>query len=1147
MKFMKRKAFIIAAVMALVLTSCTREEIFPVSMEYGEPVNATLTIGVTPTPETVVTKASSGNDHSALNSLLLVFFDASYNFKTVLDTASGDLTLGSSSTETESNTYGNSGVQYTAEFTIASGTYYVVGIGNYTGVTNWTGSADGSTTFATYLSTVLADLANGDLTYTQFLDKIFYVSYSSFINQGLTPTFNTDAVLLTGCNSITVPTSEGAATNPDDNTKAGELELYRGIANIEFNVTQTYNKGIDSEDGVSESDDNYGNIVTFTPSTYAVYNVPKGIRLNPSNSTEYSAAATGAADASYYYDTGSNIIGTVTSGTYTFNFFMPENIQAAGSNTTYATREAWSGTYDSNGKKNWTNAPTYATYVVISGTYTETDASGTTLKYRGTVSYTIHLGDFSQENSYNYGDFTVKRNYSYTYNITVRGVDDIITEVETSNDDDTSTFTENSPGAEGSIYALNDESYYYVLDSHFEQVILSYNLSLIVAAANASLANYTNDLTAEDKAIGENIILQVESPFQSGTVTLNPYTIYAEAVANSEDPDDAKSEALDGVADYKWIEFWPQSDKTIAAYPGVPAWNGGTNNTTTNNSYLMDAYDVCVAIGKAVKILMNNGTLTTGTSSACDNIILSDADEDGTVDHAYFTGFVDEYYYFNNPINGDAITWGDFADKDSRRMIISMNNDVSSDGNSSYNTVRSRIVQRSIQTIYDTEYASTLNGFGIETYNESGGSGYFGWNHSYTSSDTDGLLNFTYIFKAVTGYDLSSGSVSWSTYLQNGGWTSSVTAGNGADEREIPDVLYQSTVLNTADSTPGAWYACLSRNRDLDGDGYIDSDEIYWYLPAIEEYTLTMLGESALSNESRLYFGDKSTMVKDSYPSAYLADGAIYYSSSYGTSGNKRMFWAVERGSYAAEGSSYGGGSATDGYPQAPLRCARRLPTTLTDTDCEISEVCTIRLTDDGNYVADLRNYFEKEVYRTSRISSGLLNAHNEDDSENKLYYGFVVPKYDSEYEMDEDSYNFGSGYVRETLSDMMGLSSWTDPCGGYYEKEDGTDAGAWRVPNLSELIIISQNDQYLNPLYMGTTLNTETITDNPIACCTQFSNQDVRLGFRYVNSQLTCINLSSTTYSDGTNAAIWDYFITRCVRDATEDELNATAVTSSE
>ncbi len=469
-----------------------------------------------------------------------------------------------------------------------------------------------------------------------------------------------------------------------------------------------------------------------------------------------------------------------------------------------------------------------------------------------------------------------------------------------------------------------------------------------------------------------------------------------------------------------------------------------------------------------------------------------------------------EYYYVKHPIDATkTIDWGDFADQDDRAMIISLNTTTSSDKNSSYSTIHTSITQHSIQTFYDPAHADKLNGFGLETYNESPLCGTFGSSYDYSSSenDLDGLVNFKAIFNGTNGTD-AFGSVAWSNYLNTFGWTESVASGNG-DDRKLTDMYVASNF--------GAWYACLSRNRDLDGDGNIDETEVFWYLPAVEEYILLMLGENALTNQSHLFFGDKSTMTATGYPNDYLKYGALYFTSSRGSSQVKRIFWAAERAAYGKPGTA-GGYSG-----ELPLRCVRRLPVELEDHDCAISEICTIRTTnaDDptsGNYIADLSNYFENEVYRTSRIASGSLNPHNEDDVENKLYYGFVVP-------------TGSEGYITATQSTITNYDAGYNLCGDYYEKEDASDKGAWRVPNLSELIIISQNNTYLNPTGKGT-----SASDNGLSCCTQFSNQSVRLGFQYATN-ISCIGTSKSNYS----------YTIRCVRDATDDELtNSTVVTSN-
>ena len=56
------------------------------------------------------------------------------------------------------------------------------------------------------------------------------------------------------------------------------------------------------------------------------------------------------------------------------------------------------------------------------------------------------------------------------------------------------------------------------------------------------------------------------------------------------------------------------------------------------------------------------------------------------------------------------------------------------------------------------------------------------------------------------------------------------------------------------------WHACMTRNRDLDGDNIIDREEIRWVLASIDELTDLWIGESALPETAHLYQGDGTYM-----------------------------------------------------------------------------------------------------------------------------------------------------------------------------------------------------------------------------------------------------------------------------------------------
>lgn len=162
---------------------------------------------------------------------------------------------------------------------------------------------------------------------------------------------------------------------------------------------------------------------------------------------------------------GSKPTEQITVGTekknYNFYFYMLENVQPAKNKiTTYPEREKRVDTSD----RTFKNAPDKGTYVIVRGYYKGVrggESTDATDEVQGAVAYTIHLGDCSL-NTGSMDNFSVRRNSKYYYSITVNGVNSII--VEATTDD------ENQPGAEGDI--MKSTNNVYNLDAHFETVML---------------------------------------------------------------------------------------------------------------------------------------------------------------------------------------------------------------------------------------------------------------------------------------------------------------------------------------------------------------------------------------------------------------------------------------------------------------------------------------------------------------------------------------------------------------------------------------------------------------------------------------------------------------------------------------------------
>ena len=1086
----------LAAAAIFVISACTREEFDTNVIEEGKPVEATMTFSTNDIAETIVTKS---NSYSQLTSLLLFIFNSDGSkCEQIVETGDGSLDLSGSTVVSQ-------GIQYTAKFSTTTGTKRICALGNYISDNNWEhydmtgGGGDDFNPddqnrwgdFSKYVDELRREALDEGMSSAELGRSLFFLE-RGFSEYGNTPTFDDQQMIMTGADVITIDENGNVTGSLNSD---GNLYLERCIADIQFNIQQEYKKS-------------NGNTITFNASNYYVYNIPGGTRLAPGRGIEENA---NESYREFYFDGTRKPISSAEGNVYSFQFFMPENIQETlttddfivTDNSGYQLREKWNPDGTDQAKpthKLWENAPLNATYVVIEGQYTEMD-SNNELVYTGNVSYTIHLGNFGPGN---WGNFTVERNHRYIYTVTVKGVDNIAVEAKTDE--------ENQPGAEGSIISTSGTTRTYSLDAHFEQVLLEYNLSEIASAALETQKSNTGLSDAE--AISEHLIVSIETPFQDGLRELRPYSTFMKYYTENKDYatalQKAKAEDLDKL-DYKWVEFWPQTaDGTnLESYPGLPSWKSPYGRDSKDNShYLLDVYEACVKMGQVVEKIMNapdNPDITYYESGRDPSGIRGESAEDDRgitvfrswtgnsyTYYARFTGFVDEYYYTSNPVTGANISWGSFANVPQRRMLISMDVQTSADGNSSLSNVHTNISQRSMQTFYNTN-ATGLNAFGLETYNETPLSRY-GTPKANGTSDTDGRSNqWSMIGSGNRDYD-------WNYYIyaSDNGHKSNVTG-----IRKLTNAYREGENNN---NIVRAYYACMSRNRDLDGDGRIDNDEVRWYLPAINEYLRIGMGSISMSNESNLYIGDKSEMRRGSdtngdgwpdndnwYPENYFGDGALYHTSTDG----KETFWAVEKGAY---------GATTNG--DIPIRCIRHLPAD-PDNDTPADPMYDLYRIANGSYLLDFRDKFDNNMYRPTRTNSQ-LNEHDEDDLQNRFYDGLVI------------SGTAQSGTAR--LNAILNIdNNKTNPCAEYYEGSENdpvSGKGRWRVPNLAELTIMASNPAVLlngSPDYVYSS--------------TRFSNEKVRVAFRYDGTQISCLGDEGERV-DGNH---WVNY--RCVRDATDQD----------
>lgn len=498
---------------------------------------------------------------------------------------------------------------------------------------------------------------------------------------------------------------------PGENKLDGIIRLRRSVAKITFKFVN----GSHTIAGTGTTAH-----VTFKPESYGLYEYSRSCTLmerdNWKDDFPYKGDTKVSETNRFHNGSDFPVIGSQ------FEFYMPENAQTGnvkGDPTkgwTYFNREE----RESNGKTNPTQeqynefryAPKHGTFVAVKGTISIPEEN-----YSGDVTYYIHLGNFTNKP----GDFTVRRNYHYTYTITVNGVDNIIAEAKATDG------SEIQPGAEGNITHTTDAYLDVRLDSHYETVLLK-------VKADVDAGTYA---------------VRVNSPYSKNVM-----------VKSTDSPTDFDAKKKD--LDYDWIRFGkPAANKGYISYPGA-----GEDKTT-------DIFGLITDLQNKTEKYWLKGTYTEpGQTTAKDYYY--------TI--AYVNEY---YYEDKMPADdaGKTAELKKFINADDRTMSVILGPNVfeSKDGHSTYTDLTHgffNISQRSIKTFYDL---SVANPFGIEQIEETAATKNYKINYSLGNwnnydkdkSDTDnGYLNIPDRF--------TNGSSSWNSYISNGFYQSVALSNNYA-------------------------------------------------------------------------------------------------------------------------------------------------------------------------------------------------------------------------------------------------------------------------------------------------------------------------------------------------------------------------------
>lgn len=874
----------------------------------------------------------------------------------------------------------------------------------------------------------------------------------------------------------------GINLNIDDEGKIERvgvnLDLKRVDAKIKFNLT------VDIEEAVDGT-------VLFDNMAYRVHRVPDITFLFPKDKgqgdgQEWDAAAIAEAqspDSGYscMLDDNYQTFDTTRVNGGTFAFYLRENRpnpkkritpeEQGDWSTLYAMREAWPGGEENpvdevsnrvpvHGRR-FTYAPDNATFVEISGdlSYTRTAADGSEEEVFGSVTYIVHLGETgnapNDEEAVN--NYDVRRNVSYIYNMRITGINNFVVEVTQGE--------ERRPGAEGDITVSSTRQ--VTMDAHYGRVLLELDKTSIEQGASWSVRT----------PIGE-----VRYDTVTGLIN-SPY-------------------------DYKWVLFAVNADFGVGSdrmvkFPGVQAYDGGVQFFEDMNA---DELKEAIANDRGNYSYLGLGTTYTFKDyieshdrdnywyryrrNLTDNACLLDVNqlvhylewslrhnpdifgEDGKV---AVTAFCDEYTYIYDPQIEDYIhpgqsvanmgdkdrrllLWKNYVDADSRVMNITpmATTEYSPDGNTSLTNSYITISQNSIKTIYNPDNTDTA--WGLETTNETGklthvtSTGIDTDNRrehgKRTNTLSDGRTNFLNFWVEGNDNDNAQGKIRWTAAM-----TVSKDVENGNDLSED----YRN-----------ALYACITRNRDLNGNDIIDADEIYWYLAARDQLTGLWIGQGALDDEAWMYNGD-GTEPNHFVTSSHRNEGGQYW-----------ILWAEE-------GASLGGLriSGDDKYNDSQgealpydYRCVRNLGIDIAEEEAPQHFAEISNRFDNGNrdyYTIDV-SVINSRALRSSPDDGINLPFDNERSQNNTPFISFDVRTENDRYEMNWIE-------MRDNINNNI------NPC-----------PSGWRVPNQREFLIMMS---FGNNLGLGTGDYDDLAIATSFSFCGVASYGDNRYGFYYDSGNL--------------------------------------------
>lgn len=840
------------------------------------------------------------------------------------------------------------------------------------------------------------------------------------------------------------------------------IKLERVDARITFNVD------------VDADEKGYTNM-TFTPKYYRVENIPQGTYLVPRDDDDYAATMENgytsmqAAGKEYYFDEAKR---EGDERAY-FEFYLLENRRQPTEvqKITQEKKEAFysevQNLYALREKRERTTeepvdetkpgqeyvpgdfifAPENSTYVTIRGTLSFGDGNDF---YNADVTYTIHLGstgnkakngtDWSNKEEL-VNNYDIRRNTHYTYNVTITGVESMRVEVQEDK--------EERSGVEGDVIKAGGEV--VELDSHYGRAKFS--------------------LTREDIKAG--LSWAISTPFQRGLKVFDRSNYTVDETENGTvETNYTNLEGRDGLKtdlslnDYRWVQFainqkciLTSTNQAVpptafAKYPGyqaysstnltdkAPAFGGSGYHYSGSETTPIYSQDVVLY---DVNQLLNYLFIEANKSDSQLFLDASGNVSDAEDAEVTITAFIDEFVYKYNPTevyyeipdviqagDSDLTLWKQVVNGDNRMLHICVEGaSYSPDGNTSWAESVITFSQRPIYTFYDPD-SDVTTAWGTEYKNESADE-----NLPATSS---ALNNITWSGMNDSFDDGRKNTVNVLSQLTDLKWT---------------DVLYlnEGDYGKLKDGYNSVWFACLGRNRDLNGDNLVQMDEIRWYLASVDQLTDIFIAEAAVPN-AKLY---SQNATSQSVPLEHVISSTSH-TVGYNTM-NPWIIWAEEGASRGQYGTS--GDSSSDPHT---YRCLRNLGLSLSQIDNSVDDYVKSSKNANGDYVTTDRTVSTgngtvtyKELYidlsrlepNTLRaaLTGGLLPQNKERDDNDRPYRKFAVLA-------SAQGSGWNSSYTNLSgLYPNVSTIAWNSL---YNNEEIGNPCpDGYRAPNLREMMLM--------------------------------------------------------------------------------------------